>query len=127
MKYSLVIQHTTTKQFYVYLLKDLGYSEYIYYKFNITLGKIPEGEYQYILFANNDEYEVVVNCNNIFKTDVNNEKILVTYENMLTNNTKILVAGKQEPILSTGLIRVGEYDNNSYQYNVQTKYKSYEG
>lgn len=127
MHYSLVIQNSTTKQSYVYYLKDLSYSEYIYYKFDIVLGKIPDGEYQYILFANKDNYEVLVNTNNVFKTDVNNEKILVTYENMLTNNTKILVAGKQEPILSTGLIKVGEYDNNSYQYNVQTKYKSYEG
>lgn len=127
MKYSLVIQHTTTKQYYVYSLEDQGYSEYIYYKFNIELGEIPEGEYQYVLFANNNGYEVVVNTNNVFKTDVNNYKILVTYDNILTNNTQILVAGKQEPILSTGLIKVGEYDSNNYQYNSQTKYKAYEG
>lgn len=127
MHYSLVIQNSTTKQSYVYYLKDLSYSEYIYYKFDIVLGKIPDGEYQYILFANKDNYEVLVNTNNVFKTGVSDDKILVTYENILTNKTKILIAGKQEPILSTGLIKVGEYDSDSYQYNKQNKYKSYEG
>ena len=47
-------------------------------------------------------------------------------DNILTTNTKILIAGKPTPILSTGLIRVGDYENQRYQYDRQNQYISYE-
>lgn len=126
MNYSLVLQHTVTKQIYIYNLNNQNYSENIYYKFDITLDdNTPDGEYQYVLFYNPNKWEIVIDPNNIYQ-DQYNSYVLVTYDNILTTNTKILIAGKPIPILSTGLIRVGDYENQRYQYDRQNQYISYE-
>lgn len=128
MNYSLVLQHTVTKQIYVYNLENQNYAENIYYKFDITLSDdMPDGEYQYILFSNPNKLEVIVDVNNPMQSELyGNPVILVTYENTLTNGTQILVAGKPIPILGTGLIRIGDYENNKYQYDKPNTYVSYE-
>lgn len=126
MNYSLVLQHTVTKQIYIYNLNNQNYSENIYYKFDITLDdNTPDGEYQYVLFYNPNKWEIVIDPNNIYQ-DQYNSYVLVTYDNILTTNTKILIAGKPIPILSTGLIRVGDYENQRCQYDRQNQYISYE-
>lgn len=126
MNYSLVLQHTVTKQIYIYNLNNQNYSENIYYKFDITLDDdTPDGEYQYVLFYNPNKWEIVIDPNNIYQ-DQYNSYVLVTYDNTLTTNTKILIAGKPIPILSTGLIRIGDYENQRYQYDRQNQYISYE-
>lgn len=126
MNYSLVLQHTVTKQIYIYNLNNQNYSENIYYKFDITLDdNTPDGEYQYVLFYNPNKWEIVIDPNNIYQ-DQYNSYVLVTYDNTLTTNTKILIAGKPIPILSTGLIRIGDYENQRYQYDRQNQYISYE-
>lgn len=126
MNYSLVLQHTVTKQIYIYNLNNQNCSENIYYKFDITLDdNTPDGEYQYVLFYNPNKWEIVIDPNNIYQ-DQYNSYVLVTYDNILTTNTKILIAGKPIPILSTGLIRIGDYENQRYQYDRQNQYISYE-
>lgn len=123
MNYTLVIQNTITRDVSIYNLENKNYSENIYYKFNISLedGTI-DGEYQYILFRNPDKLQVIVNNT----VSLENPVVLVTYNNTLTNGTKILIAGKPINILGTGLIKIGDYDNNSYQYSLENKYISYE-
>lgn len=128
MNYSILMQNTITKEVYVYNLENQNYAENIYYKFDITLSDdMPDGEYQYILFSNPNKLEVIVDVNNPFRSELyGNPVILVTYNNTLTNGTQILVAGKPIPILGTGLIRIGDYENNKYQYDKSNTYVSYE-
>ena len=128
MNYSILMQNTITKEVYVYNLENQNYAENIYYKFDITLSDdMPDGEYQYILFSNPNKLEVIVDVNNPFRSELyGNPVILVTYENTLTTGTQILVAGKPIPILGTGLIRIGDYENNKYQYDKSNTYVSYE-
>lgn len=128
MNYTLLMQNTTTKEVYTFDLENQNYAENIYYKFDITLSDdMPDGEYQYILFSNPNKLEVIVDVNNPMQSELyGNPVILVTYENTLTNGTQILVAGKPIPVLSSGLIRVGDYQNNKYQYDKQNKYTAYE-
>jgi len=127
MNYSLVLQHTVTKQIYIYNLNNQNYSENIYYKFDITLEDMDDGEYQYILFENPNKYDIIIDTNNIYRSELyGNPVILITYSNTLTNGTEILVAGTPISILSSGLMRVGNYDNNKYQYDYQSKYTAYE-
>lgn len=128
MNYSILMQNTITKEVYVYNLENQNYAENIYYKFDITLSDdMPDGEYQYILFSNPNKLEVIVDVNNPMQSELyGNPVILVTYENTLTIGTQILVAGKPIPVLSSGLIRVGDYQNNKYQYDKQNKYMAYE-
>ena len=128
MNYSILMQNTITKEVYVYNLENQNYAENIYYKFDITLSDdMSDGEYQYILFSNPNKLEVIVDVNNPMQSELyGNPVILVTYENTLTTGTQILVAGKPIPVLSSGLIRVGDYQNNKYQYDKQNKYTAYE-
>jgi hypothetical protein len=128
MNYTLLMQNTTTKEVYIFNLENQNYAENIYYKFDITLSDdMPDGEYQYILFSNPNKLEVIVDVNNPMQSELyGNPVILVTYENTLTTGTQILVAGKPIPVLSSGLIRVGDYQNNKYQYDKQNKYTAYE-
>lgn len=127
MNYSLILQHTVTKEVYTYNLENKNYSENIYYKFDITLEDMDDGEYQYILFENPNKYDIIIDTNNIYRSELyGNPVILVTYSNTLTNGTEILVAGTPISILSSGLMRVGNYDNNKYQYDYQSKYTAYE-
>ncbi len=128
MNYTLLMQNTITKEVYTFDLENQNYSENIYYKFDITLSDdMPDGEYQYILFSNPNKLEVIVDVNNPMQSELyGNPVILVTYENTLTTGTQILVAGKPIPILGTGLIRIGDYQNNKYQYDKQNKYMAYE-
>lgn len=128
MNYSILMQNTITKEVYVYNLENQNYAENIYYKFDITLSDdMPDGEYQYILFSNPNKLEVIVDVNNPMQSELyGNPVILVTYNNTLTNGTQILVAGKPIPILGTGLIRIGDYENNKYQYDKSNTYVSYE-
>lgn len=124
MNYSLIIQHSVTKQVYTYDLEDNGSG--IYYRFAITLdGDMPEGEYQYFLIENPHKYEVITDINNIKNIDLGN-KILVTYNNTLTTDTRILSAGKQIVWLSSGLLRIGDYENNRYEFDKPSKYMMYE-
>ena len=51
---------------------------------------------------------------------------MVTYNNTLTNGTQISVDGKPIPISGTGLIRIGDYENNNDQYDKPNTYVSYE-
>lgn len=128
MNYSLILQNTTTKEVYTFDLENQNYAENIYYKFDITLSDdMPDGEYQYILFSNPNKLEVIVDVNNPMQSELyGNPVIMVTYNNTLTNGTQILVAGKPIPILGTGLIRIGDYENNNYQYDKPNTYVSYE-
>ena len=128
MNYSLILQNTTTKEVYTFDLENQNYAENIYYKFDITLQEgMRDGEYQYILFANPNKFQVIVDVNNQFRSELYGDPaILVTYNNTLTNGTQISVDGKPIPILGTGLIRIGDYKNNNYQYDKPNTYVSYE-
>ncbi len=128
MYYTLLIQNTVSKEVYTYNLENLNYDENIYYKFNIVLDdNTPDGEYQYLLFENPNQIEVVVNYNNVYDSKLYGDtKILVTFTNTLTNGTQILIAGKPIMWLSSGLIRIGGYKSNNYQYNKQNKYQVYD-
>lgn len=96
MYYTLLIQNTVSKEVCTYNLENLNYDENIYYKFNIVLDdNTPDGEYQYLLFENPNQIEVVVNYNNVYDSKLYGDtKILVTFTNTLTNGTQILIAGK---------------------------------
>lgn len=128
MYYTLLIQNTVSKEVYTYNLENLNYDENIYYKFNIVLDdNTPDGEYQYLLFENPNQAEVVINYNNVYDSKLYGDtKILVTFTNTLTNGTQILIAGKPIMWLSSGLIRIGDYKSNNYQYNKQNKYQVYD-
>lgn len=130
MKYSLIISNTTTKEAYYYHLGEPSESS-LYYKFNVSVGEIPDGEYEWILIENPNEFEIKVNYNHPFKSRVKTTPIiLVTYTDTLTNGEAVLVLGEggEERLrfIESGLMRVGDYKEKRLQYDKQTKYTAYD-
>lgn len=106
MYYTLIIQHTVSKQVYSYLLEDLA-PESMYIKFHLVLDEGTEdGEYQYVLVENPDEADVEINVNDIFKSTIN---------------------GNQITIADNGLLRVGDYKETDITYNKEQEYICYGG
>lgn len=126
MNYSLILQNNITKEVRIFNLENINPSNSIYYKFDIRLpDDFQDGEYSYLLFENPNKLDVLININNINDTKIYDGSILVTYNEILTENTNILIAGFPIPVCGSGLLAVGEYHSDIYQYNKQNKYTSY--
>ena len=103
-KHTFLIQHTISKKTYSWILTDLT-PESIYHKFDIALEEgTEEGEYEYILFYNPNEWEIEVNVNDIFDS--------------------YLIGGDTE-IETFGVLRIGDYKcphyNKDQSYIVYNK------
>lgn len=124
MKYSLIISNTTSKEAYYYHLGEPIESS-LYFKFNISVGDIPDAEYEFILIENPDQLDIVINNNNPFKS----KYIQVSYNDSLSSGDAFLVTETDKDrivFIESGLMRVGDYKEKRLQYDKQTKYTVYE-
>lgn len=105
MTYTILLQHTVTKQVYGYFLKDLT-PESIYHKFRISLDDgMEDGEYEYLLIENPRDADVEVNVNNLFKSKM---------------------YSKEVKVVAFGLLTVGDYKDINTQYDKEQDYVCYE-
>lgn len=127
MNYTLILQNNITKEISQYNLLDLNPSS-VYFKFEIELKDQIDGEYEYILFPNEEMLPVSVNKNNIFDNDFIYRTILVTYGETLTTDTQILSVDDELEIeiTSFGLLRIGDYKTDKMKYNKPSNYIVYE-
>lgn len=127
MIYTIVLQNTTSRKVYFYNLEDEG--SVLYYKFNISVGDIPDGEYQWILFENPDNLAVMPYTNNITESELLNATILVHYNEILTDELSILIVDEGETrsidLCATGLMHIGDYNANNTEYAKEKQYKTY--
>lgn len=125
MNYTLILQNTISKKISLYNLEDL--SSGMYYKFEIELSGEADGEYEYVLFKNEDVLPVKINANNVIDSKVFEPTILVTYNETLTANTKILCTATNQSIDPTfGLLVIGDYEKSNLAYNKTSNYTIYE-
>ena len=104
MNYTLIIQHTVSKQAYGYYLEDLT-PESLYHKFTINLDEgMEDGEYEYILIKNRNDAEVEVDINNIFKSKM---------------------YSKEVDVVTFGILRIGDYKDEKTVYNKEQEYICY--
>ncbi len=127
MNYTLVLQNVISKETNVYNLEDLTPTG-VYFKFEIELKDQRDGEYEYVLFPNEDAFPIEVYENNILKSDFMSPKILVTYNETLTTDTKVLCwANNSEiQIAAYGLLKIGDYAIEKLRYNKPSNYVVYE-
>lgn len=127
MNYTLVLQNVISKETNVYNLEDLTPTG-VYFKFEIELKDQRDGEYEYVLFPNEDAFPIEVYENNILKSDFMSPKILVTYNETLTTDTKVLCwANNSEIQIATyGLLKIGDYAIEKLRYNKPSNYVVYE-
>lgn len=127
---TIILQNTVTKEIYSYNLTD-NTPNSIYYEFEIELGNMNDGEYEYILIENPNRLKVVSNFNNVFKSELADPFILVDLSGgSLTTGAKIMISemGETYPIdvLSYGLLRIGDYKTPKTEYNNTSHYTYYE-
>ena len=87
--YTFVVQNTTTKQAYSWILEDLT-PKSIYHKFDIKLEpEMEDGEYEYILIPNPNELEIEINTNDIFESLlIGGETVIETFGILKIGSTK---------------------------------------
>lgn len=104
MFYTFLIQHTTSKKAYSFILEDVT-PESLYHKFNINLEEdTKDGEYEYVLIENPEQVAIDININDIFKsTLVEGDTVIETY-GLLTigNDTERTVYNKQQDYIVYG-------------------------
>ena len=106
MKYSIILQNTTTKQVTTYSVEHLGGD--LFYQFEINTESLTEGEYKLYLIENNEWQDIVINQNNIPNSTLGDGTTIV--------------------IVTTDLLRVGNYKATpTTAYNSERKFRTYNG
>lgn len=104
MKYSIILQNTTTKQVIIYSVTHLGGD--LFYQFEIDTTPLDEGEYKLYLIENDEWKTIQINQNNIPNSTIDDKPIV---------------------IVTTDLMRVGNYKPSSTAYNSERKFRTYNG
>lgn len=127
MKYSLILQNVVSKEISIYELEDKTPTS-VYFKFEIELKDQRDGEYEYILFPNEDNLPVDVCENNVFRSTLMSPRILVTYNDTLSADTKVLCGADETEIAISafGLFKIGDYQIEKLRYNKPSNYVVYE-
>lgn len=125
--YSLLLQDKISKQVFLYNLKSISTSS-LYWRF-VNQFELPDNDYEYILISNPNKLEITIN-QDINKSTIDNPRILVKGDDILTCEVFLLTAGKDADelitILDKGLLRIGDYKASIIDYNYNKTYKVYE-
>lgn len=105
MKYSIILQNTTTKQVTTYNVDDFGSG--LFYQFEIDTTSLIDGEYKLYLIYNNQWQDIVINKNNIPNSTLGDGTTIV--------------------IVTTDLLKVGDYKAAPTAYNRDRNFRTYNG
>ena len=132
IEYLLIIQNTTTKQIYFKMVGDCSDSKLYFHFPDVDLSELETGEHRYLLFeAPEDDARLVLLQNDPRRfTVTDNKYILVADNKILTADDVVLVyTGEdyQTPLccVATGLIKVGDFENDTKQWDKPQEYKTY--
>lgn len=124
---SIVLQNTSSKKITIFTTEDIGNE--LYMKFKLNLSNLDNGEYYMLIFENPDSISFYTNMNN--PKEVTYFLYVANNDNLIMNGTFYLVMptnAKQEiTYIQAELLRIGEYKNNSKQYNKEQGYVTYNG
>lgn len=125
--FSIVLQNTSSKKITIFTTEDIGNE--LYMKFKLNLSNLDNGEYYMLIFENPDSISFYTNMNN--PKEVTYFLYVANNDNLIMNGTFYLVMptnAKQEiTYIQAELLRIGEYKNNSRQYNKEQGYVTYNG
>lgn len=131
--YSIVLQHTLTKNISVLqTVEDVG-NKYNYIFEGVIPSSLEDGEYYMVLLENPQNVEVITNPNNPKKASGETiEYIYLTNaSDFITNAGFYLVIQGKEKVekemlpVCTELMRIGEYKSPKTQYNSTKQYIQY--
>lgn len=128
--YSIIIQNTLTKKFKIFeQCENISQESSLYLEFILNLEGFDEGEYEMIIFENNDKLEFISSANAPKKIETSFIRFLVKDGEFIKNGDYFLVISENQEntlqYIATEMMRIGDFKTNTTQYNKQQQYITY--
>ena len=128
--YSIIIQNTLTKKYKIFeQCENISCESSLYLEFVLNLEGFEEGEYEIIVFENNDRLEFISSSNAPKKIETSFIRFLVKDGSFIKNGEYFLVVSENQEntlqYISTEMMRIGDYKTNTKQYNKNQQYITY--
>lgn len=128
--YSIIIQNTLTKKYKIFeQCENISPESSLYLEFVLNLEGFCEGEYEIIVFENNDRLEFISSSNAPKKIETSFIRFLVKDGAFIKNGEYFLVVSENQEntlqYIATEMMRIGDYKTNTKQYNKNQQYITY--
>lgn len=128
--YAIIIQNTLTKKFKIFeQCENIACESSLYLEFVLNLEGFENGEYEILIFENNDRLEFISSENAPKKIKTNFIRFLIKDGEFIKNGDYFLVVSENQEntlqYISTEMLRLGDYKTNKTQYNKQQQYITY--
>lgn len=128
--YSIIIQNTLTKKYKIFeKCENISPESSLYLEFVLNLEGFENGEYELIVFENNDRLEFISSANAPKKIETSFIRFLVKDGEFIKNGDYFLVVSENQEntlhYISTEMMRIGDYKTNTKQYNKQQQFITY--
>ena len=128
--YSIIVQNTLTKKYKIFeQCENIACESSLYLEFVLNLEGFDEGEYEMLIFENNDRLEFISSANAPKKIETSFIRFLVKDGEFIKNGDYFLVVSENHEntlqYIATEMMRIGDYNTNTKQYNKQQTYIQY--
>lgn len=128
--YAIIIQNTLTKKFKIFeQCENISPESSLYLEFVLNLEDFEEGEYELLIFENNDRLEFISSANAPKKIETSFIRFLIKDGAFIKNGEFFLVVSENQEntlqYIATEMLRIGDYKTNTKQYNKQQQYITY--
>ena len=128
--YSILIQNTLTKKYKIFeQCENISPESSLYLEFVINIEGFEEGEYELIVFENNDRLEFISSANAPKKIETSFIRFLVKDGEFIKNGDYFLVVSENQEntlqYIATEMMRIGDFKTNTTQYNKQQQFITY--
>lgn len=128
--YSIIIQNTLTKKYKIFeKCENISPESSLYLEFVLNLEGFEDGEYELIVFENNDRLEFISSANAPKKIETSFVRFLIKDGSFIKNGDYFLVVGENKEntlqYIATKMMVIGDYKTNTTQYNKQQQYITY--
>lgn len=128
--YSIVVQNTLTKKYKIFeQCENIACESSLYLEFVLNLEGFCDGEYEILIFENNDRLEFISSENAPKKIDTSFIRFLVKDGEFIKNGDYFLVVSENQEntlqYIATEMMRIGDFKTNTTQYNKQQQFITY--
>ena len=128
--YSIILQNTLTKKYVIFeQCENISPESSLYLEFVLNLEGFENGEYEMLIFENNDRLEFISSANAPKKIETSFIRFLVKDGEFIKNGDYFLVVSQNQEntlqYIATEMMRIGDYKTNTKQYNKQQQYITY--
>ena len=128
--YSIILQNTLTKKYKIFeQCENISPESSLYLEFVLNIEGFDAGEYELIVFENNDRLEFISSANAPKKIETSFVRFLIKDGAFIKNGDYFLVLSENQEntlqYIATEMMRIGDYKTNTTQYNKQQQYITY--